>query len=98
MKNFYDLFFLDGYLSEKYFWYSKSRNLRFTSDELLYNMFVPNNVYFEEYGRFAPNNSMEELNSTIHQDHTPEHIEFSINLWKKYLHHSEHERSKRLRA
>ena len=82
-----DIFFVEGRLSAKYFYYSKSRKLIFKADYLLYDILVPNNIYVEELSRFLPNNLHEELDSTIHIDHTASHIQSSINIMKKYLQH-----------
>jgi len=80
-----DIFFVEGRLSAKYFYYSKSRKLEFLADRLLYEILVPNNIYMEEVSRFLPNNFQEDLNSTIHTDHTAVHNQDSISIMKKYV-------------
>lgn len=80
-----DLFFEEGILSEKYYWYCMSHELDFRADHLIYNILAPNNVYLEELSRFTANNTTEELDSTIHPDHTPGHIESTLKRWRQYL-------------
>lgn len=82
---FNDSFYEDGLLTAKYFWYASSRQLQFTSDSLIYNVLEPNNVYLEEYDRFYVNNSSEELESTIHPDHTPNHLRKTLKILRERL-------------
>ena len=81
----YDLLFIDDQLSEEYFLYCRQRNLRFASDSIIYNLLEPNNVYFEKLSRFSPDNTNEELDSTIHVDHTNGHIQRATNILKAYM-------------
>lgn len=84
-ERFYRTFSEDGMLSERYFSLAKRQGCGFISDDLLYNIFPDANLYSEETVRFGQFNEMEELESTIHPNHTPLHIRSSCLQLRKYL-------------
>lgn len=81
---FYKSLSNDGLLSEKYIWLAKQQGCDFGSDSVMYNIFPDTNLYLEESVRFLPYNDSEELDSTIHPEHTDEHIKTAYRQMKQY--------------
>ena len=84
-ERFYKTFSEGGMLSERYFWLAIQQGCNFVSDHLLYNIFPDINIYLEDTVRFTQYNQMKELDSTIHPDHTPNHIDTSLLQLRRYL-------------
>lgn len=84
-ERFYKTFSEGGMLSGRYFWLAIQQGCDFVADNFLYNIFPDTNIYLEDTVRFTQYNQMEELDSTIHPDHTPKHIDSSLLQLRRYL-------------
>ena len=85
MAALYNMMFNNFVLTTSMYYVLREKGLHFSSDNAIYNILSPKNVYIEKLQRFAMNNFEESLNSTIHTDHTPLHQTFTHRIWTKYL-------------